>query len=194
MPKDKGSKAGKSMAELIAEERRKRGLPSAATKNAKPEKIEKKRRKNKALKLPTAEELAWIRGDDDSEAEGAVAAAEDPDLLRVAPQLVQYTDLRLGDGNACVKLRSNVVVEYTGRLASSGHVFDQSRVSAPLQFKIGTDAVVEGFEDGMLGMKLGGERRIHVTPELGYGSDGLAACKIPPNASLQFEVKLVGLS
>ena len=59
---------------------------------------------------------------------------------------------------------------------------------------VGADAVVEGFEDGVLGMKLGGERTIHVPPEFGYGGEGFKACKIPPNAELEFEVRLVGLS
>ena len=65
---------------------------------------------------------------------------------------------------------------------------------APLRFTVGSDAVVEGFEDGMLGMKLGGERKIYVPSELGYGSEWIPECRIPPGASLLFDVRLIGLS
>ena len=209
MPKKQavGSAKSMSMAELIAEERRKRGMPAAAATPAampKPEQLiqkkkkKKKQQQQKAITMPTEEELARLRRRDDDESEDeedvAVAAAVAPESLAIAPQLVEYTDTRVGQGTLQVMLRSNVVVEYTGRLASDGHVFDKSKASTPLRFTVGSDAVVEGFEDGMLGMRLGGERRIHVTPELGYGSEGLAACKIPPNASLQFDVRLIGLS
>ena len=129
--------------------------------------------------------------EDSDEAVGAASSSERS--IDVRPQLVQYTDRSKGDGEGCVKLRSNVVVQYSGFLASNGYCFDRSKAGAPLRFTIGSDAVVEGFEDGLLGMKLGGERIIHVPPEAGYGHEGLAARKIPPNATLRFEVRLLGL-
>ena len=215
MPKDKKRKpAAKSMAEAIAEEKRKRGMPtttpaaastSATCREQRPSKQAgiKKRSKLKR-KAPGAAEDKKLHRRDESEEEGhseddshgalAVIAAETPHLINIAPALVKYTERRLGQGAGCVMLRSNVAIEYTGRLAASRVVFDRSKEGAPLQFMVGTDAVVEGFEDGVLGMKLGGERTIHVPPEFGYGAEGFKACKIPPNAALEFDVRLVGLS
>ena len=215
MPKDKKRKpAAKSMAEAIAEEKRKRGMPtttpaatstSATCRQPRPsQQAGIKKRSKLKQKAPGAAEDKKLHRRDESEEEGhseddsdgafAVIAAETPHLINVAPALVKYTERRLGQGTGCVMLRSNVAIEYTGRLAASRVVFDRSKEGAPLQFMVGTDAVVEGFEDGVLGMKLGGERTIHVPPEFGYGAEGFKACKIPPNAALEFDVRLVGLS
>jgi FKBP-type peptidyl-prolyl cis-trans isomerase len=207
MVKGSPTKSTKSMADLIAEERKRRGMaeaptgsmPSAAQRHER-ETIKKKKKKQKQpLVMPSEEELARLRRRDeddavDSESELAVAAVITPGKLHITPQLVEYTDMRLGQGDGCVMLRSSVLVEYTGRLASTGAVFDQSKAKTPLAFTIGKNSVVEGFEDGMLGMKLGGERTIHVPAELGYGREGFAACRIPPNTRLRFDVRLVGLS
>ena len=211
MPTDKKKRpAAKSMAEAIAEEKRKRGMPAAASTSAtcrqpRPSQQATIKKKSKLKQKAGAAEdkkLLQRRGEsegegdseDDSEGVAAVVAAVTPHLLNIAPALVKYTEKRLGQGDGCVMLRSNVVIEYTGRLAVSRVVFDRSKDGAPLQFMVGADAVVEGFEDGVLGMKLGGERTIHVPAEFGYGAEGFKACKIPPNASLEFDVKLVGLS
>ena len=214
MPKDKKRKpAAKSMAEAIAEEKRKRGMPtttpaaastSVTCRQPRPSQQAGKNKRSKLKqKAPGAAEDKKLHRRDESEEEGhsedddgalAVIAAETPHLINIAPALVKYTERRLGQGAGCVMLRSNVAIEYTGRLAASRVVFDKSKEGAPLQFMVGTDAVVEGFEDGVLGMKLGGERTIHVPPEFGYGAEGFKACKIPPNAALEFDVRLVGLS
>ena len=212
MPKDKKRKpAAKSMAEAIAEEKRKRGMPTttpaaastSATCRQPSQQAGIKKRSKLKRKAPGAAEDKKLHRRDESEEEGhsedddgalAVIAAETPHLINIAPALVKYTERRLGQGAGCVMLRSNVAIEYTGRLAASRVVFDRSKEGAPLQFMVGTDAVVEGFEDGVLGMKLGGERTIHVPPEFGYGAEGFKACKIPPNAALEFDVRLVGLS
>ena len=217
MPKDKKKStrpAAKSMAEAIAEEKRKRGMPvpaaastSATCGQPRPSQQATIKKKSKLKqKAPGAAEEKKLQrrsrsesedegdSEDDSEGVAAVVAAVTPHLLNIAPALVKYTERRLGRGDGCVMLRSNVVIEYTGRLAASRVVFDRSKDGAPLQFMVGADAVVEGFEDGVLGMKLGGERTIHVPAEFGYGAEGFKACKIPPNASLEFDVKLVGLS
>ena len=214
--KKKGKRpAAKSMAEAIADEKRKRGMPvaastsntcgqpsrGAASQQATIKKKSKLKQKAPLMKTFENEKLQQqgesedeVDSEDDPEGAAAVAAAVTPHLLKIAPALVKYTETQLGRGDGCVMLRSNVVVEYTGRLVSTGVVFDRSKPSAPLQFTIGADAVVEGFEDGVLGMKMGGERTIHVPPEFGYGREGFPACKIPPNAELEFDVRLLGLS
>ena len=211
MPKDKKKgvrPAAKSMAEAIAEEKRKRGMPDTpscsrvAPSSSQHSAIKKKRKLKQKPALRTVDYEKLQRGESDdegdnedgSEGAAAVVAAVTPHLLNIAPALVKYREKRMGRGDGCVMARSNVVIEYTGRLAATGFVFDRSKASAPLQFRVGADAVVEGFEDGVLGMKMGGERTIHVPPEFGYGRDGFPACKIPPNAELEFDVRLLGLS
>jgi len=98
-------------------------------------------------------------------------------------------DVTLGSG-AEAKMGDLVSVEYTGTL-QDGTVFDSSRPRGkPLQFRLGTNQVIKGFERGIIGMKPGGVRRITIPPELGYGKKGVPPA-VPPNATLIFEVELV---
>ena len=160
-----------------------------------PKKKRTSEKKRHAPVMPTEEELRELQQSESEEYEhqATLNATISPHLLNISPQLVDYSDTRPGEGIDCVKIGSCVLVDYTGLLATSGHCFDRSKAGAPLQFTIGRDAVVEGFEDGMLGMKLGGERTISVPAELGYGQEGLPG-KIPPGAALRFNLKLVGLA
>ena len=102
---------------------------------------------------------------------------------------LQVVDVTLGTG-AEAKMGDLVSVEYTGTL-TDGTVFDSSRPRGkPLQFRLGTNQVIKGFERGVVGMKPGGVRRITIPPELGYGKKGVPPA-VPPNATLIFEVELV---
>jgi rhodanese-related sulfurtransferase len=83
-----------------------------------------------------------------------------------------------------------VTVHYQGSL-SSGEVFDASRTRGdPFSFELGAGQVIEGWEQGIKGMKIGEVRKLSVPPNLGYGETG-AGDVIPPNASLVFEVELL---
>ena len=186
-----------SMAEIIAREREKRGLtenPASSLIKGRVKKVEVKKEKTKKKKkkrmMPTAEDLAALQMEDTSEEVSATTIK----ALKTSPQLVKYTDTCLGQGDGCVVAGSSVLVEYSGKVASTGHCFDRSTASAPLQFGVGSGTVIEGFEDGVLGMKLGGKRTIIVPSKYGYGEEGLPGMKIPPNAQLRFGVRLVGLS
>jgi FKBP-type peptidyl-prolyl cis-trans isomerase FkpA len=103
-------------------------------------------------------------------------------------------DLRLGTGTEAVTGKS-VVVNYTGWLYdptkpdSKGIQFDSSVGLTPLTFTIGSGQVIEGFDRGAIGMKVGGARRIVIPPSLGYG--GTRNNSIPPFATLVFEIELV---
>jgi FKBP-type peptidyl-prolyl cis-trans isomerase len=85
---------------------------------------------------------------------------------------------------------------YTGRL-TNGSVFDSSYGRRPLQFKVGVRQVIQGWDQGILGndsippMKEGGKRSLRIPAELGYGARG-AGGVIPPNATLLFDVELLG--
>lgn len=100
---------------------------------------------------------------------------------------VKYKDLKIGKGDQAL-LGKTVVVKYNGYL-TDGTKFDSSADQGkPLEFTLGKGEVIEGFDDGVFGMKVGGERQLIIPPEAGYSEAGSG--KIPPNATLVFVVKL----
>ena len=111
------------------------------------------------------------------------------------PNGLKYTDAKIGDG-AEATAGKKVSVHYTGWLYNSGTKgakFDSSLDRGqPFQFTLGAHQVIAGWDAGVAGMKVGGKRTLIIPPELGYGARG-AAGVIPPNATLLFEVELLGL-
>jgi FKBP-type peptidyl-prolyl cis-trans isomerase len=100
-------------------------------------------------------------------------------------------DLKTGTGPA-VKRGDTLLVHYTGTLAD-GTKFDSSRDrDEPFRFSVGAGEVIKGWDEGTLGMKKGGIRKLTIPPELGYGRAG-SPPKIPPNATLTFEIELVDI-
>jgi FKBP-type peptidyl-prolyl cis-trans isomerase FkpA len=93
-----------------------------------------------------------------------------------------YQDLAPGSGND-VKAGEKATVAYSGWLPN-GSKFD----SGSFLFTVGAGQVVPGFDEGVLGMRVGGKRKLVIPPELGYGNQGRGA--IPPNSTLIFEVEL----
>jgi peptidylprolyl isomerase len=110
------------------------------------------------------------------------------DLVDVQPGVTIET-LAAGSGRAALP-GDTVVVQYTGWL-SDGTKFDSSLDHGqPFQFKLGAKEVIEGWDIGITGMKVGGKRRLTIPPYLAYGQAG-AGGVIPPNATLVFEVELL---
>ncbi len=100
-------------------------------------------------------------------------------------------DANVGTG-AEAKAGHTVSVHYVGTL-TSGKKFDSSRDRGkPFEFKLGGGQVIQGWDQGVAGMKIGGVRKLTIPPHLGYGSRG-AGGVIPPNATLVFEVELLGV-
>ncbi|MBK7414279.1 MAG: FKBP-type peptidyl-prolyl cis-trans isomerase [Dechloromonas sp.] len=102
-----------------------------------------------------------------------------------------YEDTVVGAG-AEAKAGQQVSVHYTGWL-TNGSKFDSSKDrNDPFEFSLGMRQVIGGWDEGVQGMKIGGTRKLTIPPELGYGARG-AGGVIPPNATLVFEVELLGI-
>ncbi len=107
------------------------------------------------------------------------------------PSGLKYDDLTVGTG-AEAKAGQTVSVHYTGWL-TDGKKFDSSvDRKQPFEFPLGMGRVIKGWDEGVQGMKVGGKRKLTIPPGLGYGASG-AGGKIPPNATLIFDVELLGI-
>jgi FKBP-type peptidyl-prolyl cis-trans isomerase FkpA len=109
---------------------------------------------------------------------------------------LQYEDTTVGSG-AEAKAGQHVTVHYTGWLyhdGQQGAKFDSSRDrNDPFEFGLGAGMVIRGWDEGVAGMKVGGQRTLIIPAELGYGARG-AGGVIPPNATLKFDVELLGVA
>ncbi|MEO8154881.1 MAG: FKBP-type peptidyl-prolyl cis-trans isomerase [Rhizobacter sp.] len=108
---------------------------------------------------------------------------------------LQFEDTTLGTGDEA-KAGQHVTVHYTGWLYNEGvkgAKFDSSKDrNDPFDFGLGAGMVIKGWDEGVQGMKVGGTRVLLIPPALGYGARG-AGGAIPPNATLMFEVELLGV-
>jgi peptidylprolyl isomerase len=103
---------------------------------------------------------------------------------------LQYWDIVAGSG-ATAAPGNMVKVHYTGFL-TNGEKFDSSRDRGePFSFPLGAGQVIKGWDEGVAGMKVGGQRQLRIPPQLGYGASGTGP--IPPNATLIFDVELLGV-
>ena len=97
-------------------------------------------------------------------------------------------DLTVGSGAEALA-GSRISIHYTGWLNHAK--FDSSSTRAPLKFQLGRHEVLAGWDQGIVGMRVGGKRRLTVPPSLGYGKTGSPGGAIPPGSTLVFEIELL---
>lgn len=109
------------------------------------------------------------------------------------PGGVTYVDLVEGTGTTPQRGQM-CAVKYTGSLQKDGTVFDSSdkHGGQPYEFALGTGSVIQGWHEGIAGMKVGGKRHLIIPAKLGYGAQG-SPPNIPPNSTLLFDVELVSV-
>lgn len=137
--------------------------------------------------------LAWPHKDkDDSKksAQQVYPLGPDADGFYTSSTGLQFKDISKGDGPR-PRPGQTVTVHYTGWL-TNGQKFDSSvDRGQPFEFVIGSGNVIKGWDEGVKGMHIGGQRRLLIPPQLGYGAKG-SGDSIPPNAKLVFDVQLLG--
>ncbi|HEX4336567.1 MAG TPA: FKBP-type peptidyl-prolyl cis-trans isomerase [Polyangiaceae bacterium] len=123
-----------------------------------------------------------------SESASASGSAAEP---AKAPAGLVKEDIKVGTGPAA-KTGDHVSVHYTGTL-TDGTKFDSSLDrNEPFDFGLGAGQVIKGWDQGVVGMKKGGKRKLTIPSELGYGASG-SPPKIPPNATLIFDIELLSI-
>lgn len=115
-----------------------------------------------------------------------------PGAERVLSGGVKIVDLRIGGGPEA-KIGKRTQVYYEGRLLSNNKVFDSLKSGGGFKFGLGRGEVIKGWDVGVVGMKVGGKRRITCPPHMAYGSRG-SPPTIPPNSTLVFEVELKSIN
>lgn len=113
----------------------------------------------------------------------APEVSEPADLVKEDTVVGAGTEAKDGD---------KVWVHYTGKLAKNNKQFDSSVGKEPLDFEIGKGGVIKGWDLGVAGMKVGGKRKLTIPSKLGYGKEG-SPPKIPPNATLMFDIELLSV-
>jgi FKBP-type peptidyl-prolyl cis-trans isomerase FkpA len=133
---------------------------------------------------------------DQTQSENLLRGKPMPDFTPIAEvKTLQKIDQNTGSG-AEAKIGSTVTVIYTGAVAASGIVFESSADSGqPAQFALkgGPAGLIQGWADGLPGMKVGGQRRLLIPAELAYGANPPPGSGIPPNAALVFDITLLAV-
>ncbi len=118
-------------------------------------------------------------------------SAKPPAKIHTLPDHLQYTDVVVGKGKL-VEAGQTAIVHYTGTFPD-GKKFDSSRDrKTPFEFPLGQHKVIKCWDEGVATMHIGGRRKLVCPPDLAYGARG-AGGVIPPNATLNFDVELLGV-
>lgn len=144
---------------------------------------------------PESSFLSWLKGKTESKEETTTETGEAKSEETVTKIVlkedtgVKIEELKKGSGKEAV-FGAKLKVHYTGTL-QDGTKFDSSRDrEMPFSFRLGSGMVIKGWDEGLKGMKEGGQRKLTVSPEMGYGDHG-AGGVIPPKATLVFDIELL---
>lgn len=144
---------------------------------------------NQAAQLSNAGVV--VVGDGENETGERTSALAEASDSRGNLQKLVIDDIILGSGEKEVEAGDMVTVHYIGTL-QDGYEFDNSRKKGePYTFEVGNEDVIKGWDEGLLGMKVGGQRILVVPAELGYGQRGMGP--IPANATLVFAIELLAI-
>ena len=125
------------------------------------------------------------------QSEDAPLSEVDPTPIVTNPMELKIEDTKIGAGEIAV-VGSTISVHYVGTFAD-GNKFDSSRDrNVPFEITLGQNSVIQGWEQGILGMKVGGIRKLVIPPHLGYGPNGYPPI-IPGDATLNFDIELVSI-
>ncbi len=110
---------------------------------------------------------------------------------------LQYIDVKIGDGAEAIK-GSSIEVHYTGWVYADGkkkgEPFDSSlKRGKPIAFKLGSGQMIRGWDEGLVGVKVGGKRTLIIPSSLGWGARGAAGGAIPPHATVIFECEMMSV-
>ena len=145
--------------------------------------------------LAAAAAIALVALPASADEKGKAGDKEGGSKMQKSPTGLQYEDVKAGSG-AQPKAGQTCVMHYTGWLwenGAKGKKFDSSvDRGQPLEFPLGQGRVIKAWDEGVATMKVGGKRNLLIPPSLGYGARG-AGGVIPPNATLFFEVELLGI-
>jgi peptidylprolyl isomerase len=123
--------------------------------------------------------------------DGTEPGADDPGLKPLGDSGLKYRDLKVGDGPVCPP-GAGVVMDYTGWLTTGGKYFDSSwKPSSDGPLDMSLNDLIDGWKQGVPGMKVGGVRKLVIPPELAYRDQ--VKTGIPPNSTLVFEIELLGI-
>jgi FKBP-type peptidyl-prolyl cis-trans isomerase len=154
-------------------------------------------RRTAFLILVVALAVSVVAAQDDSKQSTAKKSATTDGPTKVTgkgvttPSGLQYWDIKVGTG-ATAETGKTVNMEYTGWL-TDGKKFDSNAGSGkPFTLRLGAGQVIKGWDEGIVGMKVGGKRQLKIPAQLGYGAQGYPGV-IPPNATLIFDVTLLGV-
>jgi FKBP-type peptidyl-prolyl cis-trans isomerase len=137
---------------------------------------------------PRPEPLLALPGPTQARSDGAAPAAG-PEVVTASG--LRWVDLRLGSGDEAQEGKI-VAVQYVGWLGD-GTRFDSSRDrDRPFTFRLGAGDAIKGWDEGLVGMKVGGKRRLVIPPDLGFGRQGVGSV-VPPGSVLYYEFELLGV-
>jgi FKBP-type peptidyl-prolyl cis-trans isomerase FkpA len=105
---------------------------------------------------------------------------------------VKIEDIKVGTGTVAVAGRG-VTIQHSGWLADGTRIDSSKDLKETLSFFLGNGSVMKGWDQGLVGMKVGGIRKLTIPPELGYGASGTVGM-IPPNATLVYRIELLGVN